>query len=152
MLRQAVASGSDLGQRVKNILDTGQLVPDSLIVKLIEARLKEADCKNGCILDGFPRTVEQATALDQMLKKGAKNIGRIILFDLPEQTLKQRLDNRRVQEARTDDSETVQLERLQVYNKQTAPLIEYYQHLPTFCRVDASSTIEEVFKNLLSVV
>jgi adenylate kinase len=152
MLRAAVQEGSDLGNKVKGIMDAGQLVPDELIVEIIRARIAKADCASGYILDGFPRTVRQAEALSAMLQQQGTKLDAIVSFELSEQALMDRLANRRGTEARADDDINVQRERLRVYQQQTAPLIDYYAARGTLRPVDASGDIEQVYQHLLQAV
>ncbi len=144
MLRAAVSSGSELGKKAKVIMDAGQLVPDTLIVDLIAARTQEADCLNGYVLDGFPRTVAQAQALAQMLAEKGESLSSVVLFELTEEEVNRRLAHRRGVEARSDDAEETQRKRQQVYREQTAPLIDYYRAQGLLKTVDASGTVEEV--------
>ncbi len=152
MLRAAVSSGSKLGLQVKSVLDSGQLVPDDLIVRLIEKRVEEEDCKVGYILDGFPRTVGQAQALQRMLEGKGTALSGVLLFQVSEEDLRTRLAIRRNEQGRADDDEQVQLERLRVYERETKPLIEFYDRLGFLRRVDASGNIEEISKKVAQVV
>lgn len=144
MLRAAVASGSKLGLEAKKVMDAGKLVPDELIVDLIEQRVQESDCANGYILDGFPRTVAQGEALSEMLKRGGQALTQVVFFDLPEEELLRRLAYRRQVEGRSDDSEQTQIERLKVYKEQTAPLIDYYTKEGLLITVSALGSIEDI--------
>ena len=150
MLRSEIAKKSSLGQRVKSILDSGELVPDSIMVDLIANRIDEADCQNGFILDGFPRTVGQATALDQMLADKGRKLNAVIQIDVDEKELVNRLKSR-IQEqinkgepVRSDDNEQVMKNRLQVYRKQTAPVLPHYEEQGLLKKVDGMQSIEEV--------
>ena len=144
MLRAAVQEGSELGKRVQGIMESGHLVPDELMIEIIGDRVKKNDCKTGYILDGFPRTVAQAAALDQMLKMQGVKLDGVVSFDLTEEDVMKRLAHRRGAEARKDDDAEVQKERLRVYKTQTAPLIEYYEKAGALRRVESSGSIEQV--------
>lgn len=144
MLRNAVKSGSELGARVSKIIDAGQLVPDELMIELIDARIGEADCSSGYILDGFPRTIPQAQALANLIAKHGATIRAAVLFDLADHEIMARLTNRREQENRADDNEEVQRRRLEVYRTQTAPLIDYYQQENLLLRIPADGEISQV--------
>ncbi len=149
MLRSAVSEGSELGKKVGAIMESGQLVPDELIVELIAERIKQPDCENGYILDGFPRTVPQAEALGAMLGSVKPTV---ILFEVTMDDVEARLANRRSQEDRADDSDDVQRERLRVYQEQTAPLISYYDEQNMLTRVSGAGSIDEVFQKLLQAL
>lgn len=152
MLRKAVAEGSELGKKVKEVIDSGQLVSDDLMIELIEQRTGQADCQKGYILDGFPRTVAQAEALNGMLQKRGAAISSVVLFELSDEALQARLAHRRGAEARKDDDAETQRERLRIYTQQTAPLIEYYDNKKLLTRVDANGTVEEVEGRVRSIL
>lgn len=144
MLREAVAAGTELGKKVGQIINSGQLVPDDVMVSLIANRIAEPDAKEGFILDGFPRTVPQAEALDQLLKKLDKNLTHVLLFDVSEDAVLKRLAGRQAAESRADDSVEVQRERLRVYREKTEPLISFYQQQKRLLRIDASGDVAAV--------
>jgi len=148
MLRAAVKSGSELGAKVKDIIDGGQLVPDDLMIELIDARIAEPDCKQGYILDGFPRTLPQAEALDELLKKHETGHLTAVYFDLPDEEIMSRLAHRREEENRADDNEEVQKKRLAVYHEQTSQLISYYEDRNQLLRVSARGDVEKVRSKL----
>ena len=123
MLRAAVASGTELGNRVKPILDSGELVPDELIVALIRERLSQGDTGAGFILDGFPRTIPQAEALDAMLDEIGRKLAAVLEFQLDEREAIRRILGRATEEGRSDDTSEVAKRRLEVYRAQTEPLV-----------------------------
>ncbi len=176
ILREAVKEGTPLGKKAKEYMDRGELVPDELIIALIEEVVPDS---GGVILDGFPRTLEQAKALDAMFEKKGLSIDKVILFDAPDDAIVERLSGRRscpscgavyhvkfnppkenelcdtcgtklVQ--REDDREEVVRKRLEVYRKQTAPLIEYYEAKGLLVRLDASKDIASVYRELESIL
>lgn len=172
ILREEVKSGTVLGLKAKEYMDKGQLVPDEVVVGMVEERVKKGDCRTGFILDGFPRTVAQADALEGTLQRMKKALSRVILVNVDEDELVKRLTGRRVCEKcgagyhvifdppkqegvcdkcqgklyqRDDDKESTIRNRLKVYNNQTAPLIEYYQKKQLLSMVDGMGSIEEIF-------
>ena len=178
MLREAVASGSALGQKVSNILDTGGLVSDNIIGSLIKERLAKPDCVNGSLFDGVPRTIGQAEQLAEM----GVIFTHVIEIHVEDKTIVNRMSGRRVHPGsgrnyhvdfnppnqpgidnetgealiqREDDKPETVLNRLNVYHDQTKPLTEFYTNLSkegdiNFCRVDGSQSVEEVFKDISS--
>lgn len=152
MLRSAVAAGTELGKRVQGIMDEGKLVPDDLMVELIEERTAQADCSSGFILDGFPRTVAQAEALSEMLSKKNDRLSHLVYFSVTDDDLKERLEKRRAEENRKDDNVDVQLERLRVYREQTAPLIDFYREDDRFVEIPAQDSINDVFQRLTTAL
>jgi len=148
MLRAAVATGNELGMRVKSVLDSGQLVSDDLMIELVKQRMRETDCREGVILDGFPRTVVQAEALNKSLASSSEKITAVIMFEVLEDTVRERLSDRAKKEGRSDDSAEVQLERIRVYQTKTAPLIDFYKKSGQLQAVSAAAEIPEVYKLL----
>ncbi len=171
ILREAVRQGTELGKKAKSYMDAGKLVPDDVIIGLIEERLSEPDCTKGFILDGFPRTVPQAEALEALMARRNWPLDAVLSLEVPDEEIVQRSVNRRVCEKcgrvfnlitdpppadgkcpvcggrivqREDDNEETVRARLRVYNEQTAPLKKYYEERGKLIRVDGVGSIEEV--------
>ncbi|NBF41227.1 MAG: adenylate kinase [Spirochaetes bacterium] len=170
IFRENINNGTDLGKKVKSILDSGDLVPDELTVELVKDRLNQGDVSNGFILDGFPRTIPQAEALEDFA-----SIDAVILFTLPDEEIVKRLSGRRVHKPsgrtyhilfsppkvpgkddvtgeeliqRGDDSEESIRNRLDVYRKQTQPLVDFYRKKNLLKEVDAGPAPDEVYEKL----
>jgi len=179
ILRKAVKEGTNLGLKAKQFMDQGKLVPDDLVVEIVKNRLTEPDCINGALLDGFPRTVVQATFLEKVLPEAEVKIDRVISIEVSESELIGRLTGRRVCSEcganyhiqfkapkvrnvcdqcggdlfqRDDDSLETVKERLEVYNKQTAPLIDYYREKGLLRSVDGNQDIDSVDKQIKSIL
>lgn len=144
MLREAVRQGTPLGRRAKAIMDSGGLVPDDVVIGLIRERISLPDARKGFLLDGFPRTIEQAVALDRLLAGNGETLDAVINLLVPESTLIERMDGRATCEGRSDDRPETVRERLRVYREKTAPLIDHYGSRGVRIDVDGSGTIEEV--------
>ena len=144
MLRAAIASGSELGLKVKDVLARGDLVTDEIVIALIEARLPEAEAAGGAIFDGFPRTVAQAEALDAMLARRGARIDRVIRLKVDDEALTARIAKRFAEQGRPDDNPETFRERLAVYNRQTAPLLPYYSDQGLLAEIDGMGSIETV--------
>ena len=144
MLRAAIAAQSELGRRVKDIMDRGDLVSDAIVIELIEERLPEAEKAGGAIFDGFPRTVAQAEALDQLLEGRGGRIDKVVRLVVDQDELVKRMEKRAAEEGRTDDTVEAFKNRLQTYNAQTAPLIPYYQDAGKLADVDGMGGVEDV--------
>lgn len=180
ILRAAVKECTELGKQAKDYMDKGLLVPDEIIVGIIEERIKEGDCKNGFLLDGFPRTVNQADALEFIFKKNNLKLNAVVDFTVQEDVLYKRLTGRRLCKKcgtnfnvftlppqkegvcdkcggelyqRDDDKEEVIAKRLTIYKNQTEPLIEYYKKRELLKNVDASTgTIDEIVEKIKDVL
>ena len=149
MLRSAISSGSGLGVRAKEVIDRGELISDDIIVKIVDARMDEDDCANGVILDGFPRTVAQAEALDEMLAGKGLTLDHVIEIEVDEVALFARIENRaserrRTGTARSDDSAEILRKRLEVYHQNSAPLLPYYRAKGLLRSVNGMVSIEGV--------
>ncbi|TMC37085.1 MAG: adenylate kinase [Chloroflexi bacterium] len=146
ILRKEVARGTPLGQEVGRIMSAGDLVPDDLIVDVVRTRLPEAEKGAGALLDGFPRTVAQARALDSMLRDEGHNVDFIIALDVPEKLLVDRLLHRAELEGRTDDTREVIAERMREYHKLTEAVLDHYrQQGRRILHVDGTGSPDEVF-------
>jgi adenylate kinase len=154
MLRAAISVGTDLGKRAKEIMDRGDLVSDDIIVGMIAARLDDKDCANGVILDGFPRTVAQAEALDEMLASKGLSLDGVIEIRVDEAALFARIENRAAETggARSDDNADTLRKRLAVYHENTAPLLPYYRDKGVLKSVDGMATIDEVAAQIESIL
>jgi len=153
MMRGAVAASTDLGAKVKSYLDAGKLVPDELVIDLIKDRLSQPDCTNGFLLDGFPRTVAQAEALDILLNGMNKPLTHIIELEVPDEVLIDRLLDRGKSSGRTDDTREVIEERLKIYYHQTAPVSNYYSKSNRLIELRGTKVVSAIFadiSNLLS--
>jgi len=146
MLRAAIAAGTDLGLRAKDIMDRGDLVSDDIILGMIAARMDDDDCANGVILDGFPRTVAQAHALDEMLDSKGLALDCVFEIKVDEAALFARIENRAAETggARSDDNADTLRKRLAVYHENTAPLLPYYADKGVLKTVDGMNSIDEV--------
>lgn len=177
ILRENVAKGTNLGLQAKGYMDAGKLVPDALIVEMMKNRLGAGDCATGFILDGFPRTVSQAEALEKMLGELGMDLDAVVLFEVSDAVVIERLSGRRGCRQcgaiyhvrfnpssrgdrcqfcggelfqREDDREEVIRKRLEVYHSQTAPLIDFYKERELLVEVEAEKSSDEVLKTILA--
>ncbi len=144
MLRAAIAAGSELGLKVKDILATGGLVSDEIVIDLIKENLPAAEAAGGAIFDGFPRTVAQAEALDAMLGERGAKIDKVVRLKVDEAALVTRIEKRFAEEGRSDDNPEAYKVRLAAYNAQTAPLLPYYAAQGKLYEVDGMGAVEDV--------
>jgi adenylate kinase len=176
ILRTAIQQESPLGKKVKSILESGKLVPDELVIELVQERIKQPDCLKGFLLDGFPRTIAQAEALQRLTA-----IDGVIEIDVPSEEIVRRLSGRRVHPAsgrsyhihfqppqvadrddltgepliqRSDDSEETVRRRLTVYQEQTSPLRDYYRHIDSlhYEKIDGTGSVDDISHHLFSVL
>ena len=179
IFRANIKNNTELGQKAKTYMDKGELVPDSLVVDLIMDRFKEADCANGYVLDGFPRTIPQAEALDNALKANGEKVDFAINVEVPDENIINRMSGRRacvgcgatyhikynptkvegVCDAcdeklilRDDDKPETVKNRLSVYHEQTQPLIDYYNKAGVLAEVDGTKDMEDVFKDIVNIL
>lgn len=179
IFRKNISEGTKLGKTAKRYMDAGQLVPDQLTLDLIEDRLKNDDCSNGYLLDGYPRTVVQAEFLDALLEKEHTAIDTALLIEVPKEVILDRMSGRRVCAScgasfhirnnppikkdicdicgnnliqRADDARETVEERLDVYEEQTSPLIKFYEEKGILKVVDGTQAINEIFKNITEIL
>ncbi len=150
ILREAAACGTELGNKAKEIMDQGRLVGDDVMLGIIRERLAEDDCASGYILDGFPRTIPQARALDELLHERSAPPVVIANLELDEDELRRRIAGRRSEDQRSDDSEETMLHRFAVYQEQTRPLLDYYGSRVS--PIDGKGSIDDVFGRLSSLL
>jgi adenylate kinase len=145
MFRAAIAAQTPLGRRVQPILDSGELVPDALTVELIGDRLSAPDAAEGFVLDGFPRNLEQANALDELLDSLDRGLDAVLFFDIPDDVALDRLLRRASLENRADDTPEVIGTRLAIYHRETAPVIEHYRVMGLLVPLHGNREIAEVW-------
>ncbi|MGI6728533.1 MAG: adenylate kinase [Anaerovoracaceae bacterium] len=179
IFRKNVKEGTPLGKKAKEYMDKGALVPDELVVELVKDRLNAEDCKDGFLLDGFPRTVFQAEELDKYLKLKGASLDKVIDIDVSEEILLERMIGRRVCRAcgtpyhiknmppkkegvcdvcggevyqRADDTEETVKNRFKVYQKQTKPLVQYYEDAGNIVHIEGTGGLEKVFASIISAL
>lgn len=179
MFRAAIKQGTEVGLKAKAIMDAGQLVPDEITIDIVQTRLGQSDCASGFLLDGFPRTVPQAQALDRILEGSECSLDAAVNIDLPNDTIIARMAGRRVcrqcgasyhlefnppREAgkcdqcggelyqRSDDSEETVANRLKVYTQQTEPLLAYYQKQGLVLNIDGNQEMARVFRDIYNIL
>ena len=152
MLREAIAKQTEMGLRIKPIYDAGDLVPDDLMIELIRERLSASDTSEGFTLDGFPRTVAQAEALDRMLDEIDRELLAVLYFQVPDELAVERLHVRALQEGRTDDTPEIIRHRLEVFHKSTEPVVEYYRSKGILVGIHAERPIDAVFAEVQEVL
>ena len=179
IFRENIKNGTKLGKKAKAYMDKGELVPDSLVIEIAEDRLRKDDCKDGFLLDGFPRTVEQAVALDAFLADEGKVVDHVLDIDVPKPELMKRITGRRVCQAcgatfhitgmppkkdgvcdkcggeliqRADDTEETAENRIEVYNSQTKPLLDYYDRAGNIAHLDGAKGLKELFAEITEIL
>lgn len=151
MLRDHVKRGTELGQQAKAIMDAGQLVSDEIVIGMVRAEINGLNPVR-VLFDGFPRTPAQADALDNLLKEFNTGITGVVLLEVNEDELVQRLLERTQKEGRSDDTEEVIRERMKVYKSSTQPVVDYYEKRSKLRRVDGIGSVEEVFARISEVL
>lgn len=148
LLRAAVKAGSPLGLKVKSVMEAGQLVSDDLMLDLLEERFAQPDARAGFVLDGYPRNLVQADALDAMLGRIGQPLDSALLLEVPHELIVQRLAGRAAAEGRKDDDPGTVRARLQVYEQQTAPVAEFYRKRGQLVTLDGTGSVDEVQSRL----
>jgi len=148
MLREARERGTATGKLAGQYIDAGDLVPDDVILRLVEERLAEPDCTNGALLDGFPRTLVQAEAFDRLLESRGTPLGVVLALEVPEEMLVDRLLAR----GRRDDTRDTIVQRFRQYAGLTSPLIDYYRHGGLLQIIDGTGEVDEVFNRVKSTI
>lgn len=148
MLRAARDAQTEIGRKADEYMSRGELVPDDIILAIVEERLNQPDCSRGFLLDGFPRTIPQAEALDRMLAARGTPLDVVLELQVPEEELFRRLAGR----GRSDDSPEVIRQRLVAYRNQTKPLLDYYSKAGLLRSVDGVGTVDEVFERIIGVL
>mgnify|MGYP002777216760 FL=1 len=152
ILRAAVAAGTPLGQKAKAVMEAGQLVSDEIVLGLLKERFAAADVANGFLLDGYPRNLAQAQALDQLLAEIGMPVEHALQLDVAEASLLNRLAGRAQAEGRADDNPESVAQRLRVYTEQTAPVIDYYASKACLKRVAGEGSVDEINARLLAAL
>lgn len=152
LLRNAVREHTPLGLQAQSYQERGELVPDQLVLDLMQERLSQPDSESGWILDGFPRNLPQAGFLNDLLQKLAQKCDCVVNLEVPDDVVVARLLGRGKKEGRTDDTEEVIRRRLEVYREQTAPLIEYYRERQQLVSVNGNQSPQEVTDELQNVI
>lgn len=148
IFRREIKNKTDLGLRVQSIIEKGELVPDELLIEILENAMDQEQDKRGFIFDGFPRTIRQANDLDKLMARRNDCVSLVLALDVDESEVIKRLLLRAKEEGRKDDTEEVIKNRLEVYKKQTHPLIDYYKKQDKFKSVNGVGSIEEIFNNI----
>lgn len=153
LLRKEIAAGSELGLKAKALIEAGSLVPDEVVEGMIESEFKTVKGVEGFLLDGFPRTIAQAEALDAMLAKNGEEVTAVVSIMIPDQMIIDRISNRAAIEGRADDANVEIIKnRIETYHNQTEPEIAYYQKSGKYNEVDGVGTIEEVRDRITALV
>ena len=148
ILRAAVAEGTELGRRVRPVLDAGDLVPDELMVELIRERLGRDDAQRGFVLDGFPRTLAQAEALDEMLAEIGRPLSAVLELHVPHDVARERMAARAAEEGRTDDTPEAIERRLALYDELTLPVIDHYRATGNLVQIHGARPVEDVWAEI----
>lgn len=148
VLRDHIARGTHLGQVADSFISKGNLIPDELMIDILDAELEHAEAKNGVIFDGFPRTIPQAEALEKLLQKRGGKLDAVVGLEVPEEELISRLINRGKESGRADDNEEVIKKRLNVYHRQTEPLKAHYVDKNLYLPIEGTGVVDEIFNKI----
>ena len=153
LLRQEISAGSELGLKAKALIDAGALVPDEIVEGMIESEFRTVKGVDGFLLDGFPRTIEQAKALDRMLAANGEEVTSVVSIMIPDSMIRERIHHRATIEGRADDAkdETIS-NRIATYHNQTEPLVEYYSKAGKYNEIDGTGTIDDVRKAIFDLM
>lgn len=152
LLRANVARGTELGKIAKPIMESGALVPDDLVTRMLKERIVQPDAAGGALFDGYPRTVPQAEALDRLLGEEGRSLTAVLFIDVPDAPIVERLVKRAMLEGRADDTPETVAARLKVYREKTEPLAELYRTHGVFHRIDGDRPVEAVAEDVLAAV
>ena len=152
IFRANIKNGTELGKKAKTYMDQGALVPDELTCDLVMDRIQQDDCKNGFVLDGFPRTIAQAEALKKMLAERGQDVSVMLDLEVPEDELMVRLIKRGKDSGRADDNEETIKKRLHVYHSQTSPLIDWYKNEKKYQHINGLGTMDGIFADICEAV
>lgn len=152
LLRANVARGTELGKVAKPVMESGALVPDDLVTRMLKERIEEPDAATGALFDGYPRTVPQAEALDRLLEEEGRSLTAVLFIDVPDAVIVERLVKRAEIEGRADDTPETVAARLRVYREKTEPLAELYRAHGVFHRIDGDRSVEAVAEDVLAAV
>ena len=152
LLRAAQAAGTELGKLAASYMDQGHLVPDDVMVKMIEERLNSPDCADGCLLDGFPRTVHQASSLDDVLASQEQSVDVVIELDCDDDELIRRLSQRAEEQGRADDTPETIARRQKSFRQQTRPVLDYYRDKGLLHTIDGMQSRNEVFEEIWKII
>ena len=152
LLRSNVARGTDLGKIARPIMESGALVPDDLVIRMLKERIEEPDAATGALFDGYPRTVPQAEELDRLLRIEGRTLTAVLFIDVPDPVIVGRLVKRAETEGRADDTPETVAARLRVYREKTEPLAELYRRLGLLHRIDGDRPVDEVASDVLATL
>ena len=153
LFRKHLGEGTDLGKAAQKYMDEGKLVPDSVVIGMVEDKIKETPDAHGFIFDGFPRTVAQAEALDALMEKLGDYINGMVALDVPDKELKQRIKKRALTSGRVDDQDDNKINtRIQVYKDETLPVANYYEKNGKYHKINGVGTIDTIFADLTKVI